>query len=286
MTSLRYGQVLKDFGVTPKKRLGQHFMIDPALLQAVARLMVPDHGQWVAVEIGAGIGTLTRELATRAGKVYAVEMDRDLAPAIQRTCGGLSNLEVIWGDVLDCDLCGSTFRRENPGDRLVLCGNLPYYATSEILYSALVKRCSWDRIAFVVQEEVGERMASPAGTKDFGRLSLWCQYRARVSVAKRISRGSFVPRPDVGSCAVTLEVKSSFPLSPEEEDLLDRISRAVFSKRRKTLLNGLRELVPDRDVLASAIAGTGISAERRPEDLTVDDFVSLVKAVGPLCSGT
>lgn len=286
MTSApRYGQILRDYGITPKKRLGQHFMIDPALLQATARLMIPGDGQWVVLEIGAGIGTLTRELAARARRVYALEMDRDLAPAIEKTCGGIPNLQVIWKNALDYDLRGWTLRQENPDDRLLLCGNLPYYVTSEILYSALVKRCAWDRMAFVVQEEVGDRMAGPAGTRDFGRLSLWCQYRARVAVEKRISKGSFVPRPDVGSCLVTLDMREVFPMSPGEEDLLDRISRSVFSKRRKTLLNGLRELVPDRKALSGALAGAGIRADQRPEDLSAEDFVHLVRAVSPFCAG-
>jgi 16S rRNA (adenine1518-N6/adenine1519-N6)-dimethyltransferase len=283
MPAPRYGEILRDYGVTPKKRLGQHFMIDPALLQAIARLMVPDLGRWTALEIGAGIGTLTRELAGRARRVYALEMDRDLAPAIEKTCGGIPNIHVVWGNALDYDLCGRSLEQENPGDPLLLCGNLPYYVTSEILYSGLVKRCAWDRMAFVVQEEVGDRMSGPPGTRDFGRLSLWCQYRARVVVERRISRGSFIPRPDVGSCLVTLDMRPSFPLSPKGEELLDRISRSVFSKRRKTLLNGLRDIVPDRAALSQALAGAGIRGEQRPEDLGVEEFTCLVIALGPLC---
>ncbi|MEX0974570.1 MAG: 16S rRNA (adenine(1518)-N(6)/adenine(1519)-N(6))-dimethyltransferase RsmA [Bacillota bacterium] len=274
-----YGQVLREYGIFPKKRLGQHFMIDPALLQAIARLMIPEEGPWVAVEIGAGIGTLTREIARRARRVYALEMDKDLAPAIEKTSADLSNLQVIWGDALDFDLTGESVARENPGSPLILCGNLPYYVTSEVLYSALVKRCQWTRMAFVVQEEVGERMAGPAGTRDFGRLSLWCQYRARVVVEKRISKGSFVPRPDVGSCLVTLQMKPEFPLTPQEEGLLDSVSRAVFSKRRKTLQNGLREIVPDREALARLLSQAEIDANRRPEDLLVEEFVRLVKTI-------
>jgi 16S rRNA (adenine1518-N6/adenine1519-N6)-dimethyltransferase len=161
-----------------------------------------------------------------------------------------------------------------------LCGNLPYYVTSELLYSGLVKRCHWNRMAFVVQQEVGERMAAPEGTRDFGRLSLWCQYRAQVAVEKRISKGSFVPRPDVGSCLVTLQIKPEFPLTPQEEVLLDEVSRAAFSKRRKTLLNGLHTLVPDKDLLLAIFSAAAIDPGRRPEDLRVAEFVALVKAIG------
>jgi len=281
----KYGQILREYGVAPKKRLGQHFMIDPALLQSIARLMVPDQGRWAALEIGAGIGTLTRQLAARAEWIYAIEMDRDLLPAVEKTCGDMPNVAWIWSDAMKHDLSGDEIRREHPGARLVLCGNLPYYLTSEILYTALVSRTWWSRMAFVVQEEVGERMAGPSGTKEFGRLSLWCQYRSRVSIDKRISRGSFVPRPDVGSCLVSLEVKPDFPLSVEEEKLLDRVSRSTFSQRRKTLLNALREVVPDRDALVSALAGAGVDPVQRPEDLGVDGFVRVVKAVQPVLGG-
>lgn len=274
-----YGQLLRDYGILPKKRLGQHFMIDPALLRSIAALMIPEQGSHVAVEVGPGIGTLTRELAARAKRVYALEMDRDLAPALQRITDGLANLQVIWGDALDFDLTGETVSRENPGVPLILCGNLPYYVTSEIMYSALTKRCFWNRMAFIVQEEVGDRMTAAPGGRDFGRLSLWCQYRARVAVEKRISKGSFVPRPEIGSCLVTLQVRPDFPLTAEEEGVLDLVSRAVFSKRRKTLRNGVREVVPDRQVLAKILEEAGIDPSRRPEDLCVDEFVRLARAV-------
>jgi len=279
MTSPQYGQILREFGIYPKKRLGQHFMIDPALLRSIAALMIPDEGRFVAVEIGAGIGTLTRELAARAQRVYALEMDRDLAPAIERTTEGLSNVQIIWGDALDFDLSGETVSRDNPEAPLILCGNLPYYVTSEIMYTALVKRAHWNRMAFVVQEEVGERIVATPGSGDPGRLSLWCRYRARVAIEKRISKGSFIPRPDVESCLVTLELKRDFPLTVAEEALLDVISRAVFSKRRKTVQNGLRQVVPDRDVLTSLLEKAAIAPTRRPEEISAEEFVRLTKVI-------
>lgn len=282
----RYGQVLREYGVTPKKRLGQNFMIDPALLQGIARLMVPDQGKWAALEIGAGIGTLTGQIAARAAWVSAVEMDRDLIPAIQQTCAGIPNLTLIFGDALERDLTGADLRLEHPDAALLLCGNLPYYLTSEILYRALVPRAHWSRIAFVVQREVGERMAGPAGSRDFGRLSLWCQYRSRVSIQKRIGRGSFVPRPQVDSCLVVLELDREPPLSVEEEVLLDRLSRAAFSQRRKTLLNTLKEIVEDRDVLAGAMEVASVDPRQRPEDLGVVGFVRLARAIGAILAPT
>lgn len=281
-TGQGYGQVLREFGVSPKKRLGQHFMIDPSLLQAVANLMLPEGGRWVALELGSGIGTLTRELAPRAEWVYAVEMDHDLEEPRLRMTGEISNLTWIWGDALDQDLTASALRERHPDCDLALCGNLPYYITSELLYRALVPRTPWARFSFVVQQEVGERMAGSAGTRNFGRLSLWCQYRAEVAIEKRLSKGSFMPKPDVASCVVSLRMKDRFPLSEDQERFLDVISRAVFSKRRKTVTNGLLEVVPDRALLIDTLTKAGIDPANRPEDLGVGSFVQMALALWPV----
>lgn len=272
-----FGQILSEAKVFPKKRLGQHFMTDPRLLGSIASVIVPDNS-WVAVEVGAGIGTLTRELCQRARWVYALEVDRDLEEAVAQSCAGLTNLTWVWGDALEYDLSGNAARKMHPDAPLVLCGNLPYYITSELLYSALVKRPQWSRMGFVVQEEVGERMAAPPGG-DFGRLSLWCQYRGTPRIERRIPRGAFLPRPDVGSCLVVLEMRSSWELSEEQESLMDVVSRAAFSKRRKTLLNGLQPLYHDKAALASAISACGIDPDRRPEELGVWGFLRLAKGL-------
>jgi len=278
-----YGQILREFEISPKKKLGQHFMIDPGLLQGVAALMLPEGFPWVALELGAGIGTLTRELCRRAEWVYAVEMDRDLAAPSARMIGHLSNLTWIWGDALEvADLTGCKIREEHPDKRLALVGNLPYYITSELLYRSLIPRTPWSRLAFVVQEEVGERMIGRASTRDFGRLSLWCQYRADISLEKRLPPGCFLPKPEVGSCVVTLRMKESFPLAEEQERFLDDISRSVFSKRRKTLANGLTGIIRDKEAAVDALKSSGIDPSQRPEDLGVEGFVALAKALWPV----
>jgi 16S rRNA (adenine1518-N6/adenine1519-N6)-dimethyltransferase len=162
-------------------------MIDPALLQAIARLMVPQEGSYVAVEIGAGIGTLTSELAARVRKVYALEMDESLAPSLARTTGHLPNVQVIWGDALRFDLSGESTSAENPNAPLLLCGSLPYYITSEILYSALCGAKQVDQAGVCGSGGGWRAYGRSPGSKDFGRLSLWCQYRAYVAVEKKIS---------------------------------------------------------------------------------------------------
>jgi len=278
-----YGQIIKNYGVKLKKRLGQHFMTDPRLLEVIASIMVPDK-RWVALEIGSGIGTLTVPLCERANWVYAVEIDRDLERAAEENCKNLSNVTWIWADVLDLDLSGEKLAEKHYGAPLLLCGNLPYYITSQVLYRVLVKRTIWKRLAFVVQQEVGQRIAAVPGTKNFGRVSLWCQYRAKVKIEKKIPKGAFLPRPEVGSCLVTLDICPAFELTEKEEMILDEISRKAFSQRRKTILNSLLGLIPDRKNLLALLTDNGLDPQKRAEDLTVGEYVNLAKILFPVLS--
>ncbi|MGB4327216.1 MAG: 16S rRNA (adenine(1518)-N(6)/adenine(1519)-N(6))-dimethyltransferase RsmA [Bacillota bacterium] len=285
MDDKTYGQVMREHGVKLKKRFGQHFMLDPVLLANVASIMVPDHS-WVALEAGAGLGTLTKELCERAAWVYAVEIDTDLREAVAEVTASLTNLTWIWGDILALDLSGRTLRESHPESPLVLCGNLPYYVTSEVLYSALIPRSEWQKIAFVVQEEVGMRMAQPPGSRDFSRLSLWCQYRGKVTIERKIPKGAFVPAPEVDSCLVSIEIFDDFPLTEEEELVLDEISKRAFSQRRKTLLNTLSPVVGTKEKLLSISEISSIDLSKRPENLSIEDYVVLAKGLLPYSLST
>lgn len=275
-----YGSVLRRFGINPKKRLGQHFMTDANLLKDIARVMVPDPSS-VVMEIGAGPGTLTRELAELANHVYAVELDESFGAVREHMLEGLHNVSWIWGDALKQDLSGHYLRGLYPDSSLVLCGNLPYYITSEVLYSSLIDRPLWKRMAFVVQEEVAKRMAAPEGTRGFSRISLWCQYRAKVNIAGGVPRHVFFPRPDVESSLITLDVRESFPLDEKEERCLAALSKRVFSTRRKTILNALGPLA-DKSQLSQILTGHGLDVMKRPEALTLKEFIVLAQALLPV----
>lgn len=283
MKNTSYSQIMREHGVRLKKRLGQHFMTDPGLLAAVAGTMVLGD-EWVAVEIGAGLGTLTRILCTRARQVCALEIDRELEPAVSDITGEFANLTWIWGDALKYDLSGQTLKETYPTAPLVLCGNLPYYVTSEIIYSAFTGRPAWNRLAFVVQDELGRRMAEPPGSRQFGRLSLWCQYRSRVKVERKIPRGAFLPPPKVDSCLVTMDVYSEFPLTVQEEQVLDEISRKAFSQRRKTVLNSILPLFESKGELLRLGDQYGLDFRKRPEDITIDEYITLARAAAPIIS--
>jgi len=280
-----YGDIIREYRLRLKKRLGQHFMTDPRLLDAIASCAVPDE-TWVVLEIGAGIGTLTRVLCQKAHWVYALELDTSLKEPAEAVCRGLPNLTWIWGDALEYDLSGKKLAEDHPGHPLLVCGNLPYYVTSEVLYRTLIPRVLFRRMFYLVQEEVGERMRARPGTRDFGRLSLWCQYRAHVTLLKRIPKGAFVPPPEVVSCLVRLDMRPSFPLTPQEEKILDQISRAAFSKRRKTIANSLKDVFgPFKEEDSSLpslphfLQKVNLDPRKRAEDLSVDDYVLLAKAL-------
>ena len=281
MSDTSYGQIMREYELKLKKRLGQHFMLDPNLLKTISSIMVPGNS-WVAVEVGAGLGTLTRALCERAQWVYALELDRDLIEPVAAVTGSIANLTWIWGDALKYDLTGKSLRQSHPQSPLVLCGNVPYYVTSEVLYSALIPRSEWKKISFVVQEEVGRRMAEPPGSRDFSRLSLWCQYRGSVTLERKIPRGAFVPPPEVDSSLVTIDIDERFPLTEEEEGVLNEISRAAFSQRRKTLLNSLAPLVGSKEALISVEDISSVSLKKRPEELSLEEYVALTKGLAPI----
>lgn len=281
MSDTSYGQIMREYEIKLKKRLGQHFMVDPNLLKTISAIMVPGNS-WVAVEVGAGLGTLTRALCERAQWVYALELDRDFTEPAAAVTGSIANLTWIWGDALKYDLTGKSLRQSHPQSPLVLCGNVPYYVTSEVLYSALIPRSEWKKISFVVQEEVARRMSEPPGSRDFSRLSLWCQYRGSVTIERRIPRGAFVPPPEVDSSLVTIDMYDRFPLTEEEEDILNEISRAAFSQRRKTLLNSLAPLVGSKQALISIENISSVPLKKRPEELSLEEYVVLTKGLAPI----
>ncbi len=278
MTDISYGQIMSEYGIRLKKRLGQHFMVDPGLLRSIAEHMVPDQ-PCVVVEVGAGVGTLTRELCNRARWVYALEIDRTLESAALRITRDIPNLSWVWGDVREYDLSGAKIKSAYPTMPLVLCGNLPYYITSEIIYSAFINRSLWNRLSFVVQNEHGQRMTELPGSRQFGRLSLWCQYRSKVTMKRKIPPKAFLPPPKVDSCLINMDVYDEFPLNLQEEEMLDRVSRKVFSQRRKTIANSLVPLVGGKDKLLQLGCKYEIDLTKRPEEMTMIEYITLAKVL-------
>ena len=260
-------------GLRPKKRLGQNFLIDRNALDKIAAAcgVGPDTN---VLEIGPGLGTLTRELAATSARVVCVEADKALEPVLNETLAGLPNIEIIISDFLKLDM-------DKFDGKWVVVGNLPYYITSPIIAKLIDARAHIDRVLVMVQREVARRLSAAAGSEDYGSLTVFVQFYCDVESVVRVSRNVFYPVPEVDSEMVRLTVRDRPRADVPDEALFFRVVRAAFGKRRKTLLNALStsdELGWSRDEAAAALASSGIDAGRRGETLTIGEFAALACA--------
>lgn len=270
-------RALRTFGIRPRKRWGQHFLVSRRALDhalAAADLTRDD----TVLDIGAGLGTLTAALAQHAGRVIAVEVDRTLLPALRAAAAPHANVQVIAADIMTADL-GSLFGN-GAGPRKVVA-NLPYNLASALVVALLERPVGLRRLVVTVQREVAERMAASPGGKDYGILSVAVQYRADVSIVARVPASAFFPPPDVESAVVRLDVRSQPACAVRDEALFFRVVRAAFGQRRKTVRNALAGGMPLTPGDAEAACGLGgIAPLRRGETLSLQEFAVLADAVG------
>jgi len=269
--------VLRRTGLAPKRSFGQNFLVSPHVVEAIAKACVPDAetGRARVLELGAGTGVLTRALATRAKSVVAVERDRDLVPVLGDELGDVpeGRLRIVEGDAQAADareLLGD-FDAESPR---VLCGNLPYQITGRLLERAVVHAEDVERVVFMVQLEVADRLAAEPGSKTYGALTVFVRAAFRVRKLFDVSKGSFHPPPDVTSAVVMLEPER--PRRAAETDLFRQVVKAAFGARRKTLRNAWSSL-GESAVVAAAAERAGISLDARGETLDVDRFAAMTR---------
>ena len=231
----------------------------------------------MVLEIGPGIGTMTQYLAEAAGKVVAVEIDRNLLPILQETLADYDNVKVIHADVLSLDL-EKLVQEENGGRPIKVVANLPYYITTPIIMALFEQHVPLANVTVMVQKEVAARMKSGPGSKDYGALSLAVQYYAEPYIVANVPCNCFMPRPNVDSAVIRLTRYEEPPVQVKDEKMLFKIIRASFNQRRKTLQNGLNnssELNFTKDQIAAAIAEAGFSPSVRGEALTLEQFACL-----------
>ncbi len=272
--------VLQKYGFNFQKKYGQNFLIDTHVLNKIVDA-AGITGDDLVLEIGPGIGTLTQYLAERAGRVIAVEIDRNLIPILQDTLAEYDNVTVINEDILKLDL-EKLVREENGGRPIKVAANLPYYITTPIIMGLLEKRVPVDSITVMVQKEVAMRMQAGPGTKDYGALSLAVQYYAEPYLAANVPQNCFIPRPDVSSAVIRLKVHDVPPVQVKDEKLLFDLIRASFNQRRKTLLNSLsnsQALSFAKSDIAEAVERAGLAANVRGEALTLEQFAALAEAL-------
>jgi 16S rRNA (adenine1518-N6/adenine1519-N6)-dimethyltransferase len=267
--------LLRRHGLRPRKRWGQNFLIDRNTLDNVLR--AADVGPDDAVlEIGPGLGTLTRELAQRARRVAAVEIDPLLVDLLRsETLADLPSVEVAHADALELDLAALF------GDETwKAVANIPYYITTPLIERLLAVRSRLERIVLMVQREVAARLTAAPGSDDYGCLSIFAQFYTVPELTARVSRHAFLPPPGVDSAIVRLLIRREPAAPVREEARFFQVVRAAFEQRRKTLLNALTT-IPDvtRDVAAAALSHAGIDPTRRGETLAIPEFARLADAL-------
>lgn len=255
--------VLSRHGFTFSKALGQNFIINPGVCPRIAEEGGAGNGVGV-LEVGAGIGVLTAELAKRASKVVCVELDTRLLPVLDETLGEFDNVKIINGDILKVDL-HRILEDEFGNMPVVVCANLPYYITSPVIMRLLESRLKIDSVTVMVQKEAAVRLCADVGSRDSGAVTVAVNYYAEAQKLFDVSRGSFMPSPNVDSAVIRLDILKNPPIEVSDEKFFFSMVKAAFSQRRKTASNGIS-------------AGTGISKPTVIEAIEAADLSPTVRA--------
>lgn len=265
--------ILGRYGLHPKKRLGQNFLIDRNVLNRIvdsAELSPEDN----ALEIGPGLGTVTYELADKAKQVVAVEADDQLIPVLQETLTGKDNVKLVKADFLALDL-EKDFNEWFGGGKCAVVANLPYYITTPIITRLIDVKGRVERIVLMVQKEVAARLLAKPATNDYGSLTVLVQYHCKVETVMQVSRNVFYPPPEVDSTVVRLTPLPSPSVEAADEKLFFRIVRAAFGQRRKTLLNTLATLGWEKPKINEILQNVGIDPVRRGETLSLEELAKV-----------
>ena len=270
--------LLAEHGFHFSKAKGQNFLIASWVPESIARESGVEKDVGV-LEIGPGIGPLTQQLALRAGKVCAVEVDERLKPILGLTVGEFDNVEIVWGDILKRSI-PELVAEKLPGLRPMACANLPYYITSPILTALLEAEC-FEAVTVMVQKEVAQRIAARPGTADYSAFTVFCQYYAQPELLFDVPAHCFLPQPKVTSAVITLRTRKSRPWEILDTDVFFRTVRASFAMRRKKLSNGLASGFPElgKAGAEAIIAQCGFPETVRGETLGIAEFAKIANAI-------
>ncbi len=259
-----------------KKKFGQNFLITEAVPKRIAAECGAGEEDGV-LEIGPGIGTLTKELSSVAKKVVAVEIDTDLIPILGDTLADCDNVKVIHADIMKVDL-KELVDREFPGMKVSVCANLPYYITTPVLMQLIeTVGVSFENITVMVQKEVTDRICAVAGTENYGAITASIRYRYEAKRLFTVSAGNFMPAPRVDSAVLRLTKYAEQPVVAKHPEMMFKVITAAFAQRRKTLTNALLAAFPQygREKITEAITSCGFAADVRGEKLDVAGFAAL-----------
>ncbi|MDG5789973.1 16S rRNA (adenine(1518)-N(6)/adenine(1519)-N(6))-dimethyltransferase RsmA [Evansella sp. AB-P1] len=280
-TPQRTKKILEKYGFTFKKSLGQNFLIDTNILRRIvesAKLMETSG----VIEVGPGIGALTEQLAKKAEKVVAYEIDKRLIPILQETLSPYEHVKVINQDILKSNVKQMLDEEFKQDQDIAIVANLPYYVTTAILMKLLEEELPIRSIVVMIQKEVAERIAASPNSKDYGSLSIAAQFYAISETVFTVPRTVFVPQPNVDSAILRLTIRDKPPVSVTDKDFFFEVVRASFTQRRKTILNNLSQYFNStlsksevEDILQSA----KIEPKRRGESLSMEEFAILAETL-------
>lgn len=272
--------VMEKNGFQFSKALGQNFLINPSVCPRMAALSGAADCAG-AVEIGPGIGVLTYELSQAAKKVVAVELDKRLLPVLDETLADCDNVKIINADVMKLDLRRVIAEEFGGGEEVAVCANLPYYITSPVIMRLLEERLPITAVTVMVQKEAAERLCAPPGTRACGAVSAAVRYYAEPEVLFDVSRGSFMPAPNVDSAVIQLKIRKTPAVSVRDEKLFFRVVKAAFAQRRKTAVNSISNTMGiQKQRVAEAFESAGIPENARAEALALEAFAALADRLG------
>ena len=266
--------LMTEAGITFRKEFGQNFLTNRIIPEDIADGCT-DNPESLIIEIGPGIGCLTAELASRYRRVVAIEIDKGLIPVLDKTLAEFDNVTVINADVMKIDL-KSIVEEYSDGMPVSVCANLPYYITTPILMYLLESGIKFSTITVMVQNEVASRLCAAAGSSDYGAITAVLGYYGAVKKLFKVSRGCFIPAPNVDSAVVRIDLFDEPLYKPKNEKLFRNVIKAAFEMRRKTLQNALSaKLGFKKELITEAILSIGHPENVRGERLNTEDFVKL-----------
>ena len=265
---------MESHGIKFRKEFGQNFLIEPSVPENIADSAVSEKTEAV-IEIGPGIGCLTKQLAFRAPAVTAVEIDRGLIPILKVTLGEFDNVRVINEDILKCDI--RTLVEGYDERKVAVCANLPYYITTPIIMHLLESGVRFESITVMVQNEVASRLCAEAGNSEYGAITAVLKYYGKAEKLFVVSAGCFMPAPKVSSAVIKITPYEQKPYNPRDEKLFFSLIRGAFAQRRKTLVNALSHELPSftKQQITDAVVGCGFDVNIRGEKLDCADFCAL-----------
>ncbi len=264
--------VLSKYGFSFSKSMGQNFLINPSVCPKMACQYSSDD---CVIEVGPGIGVLTYELAKNCKKVVSIELDKRLLPILSDTLGEFDNVKIINDDILKIDL-HKLLENEFSSNQVSVCANLPYYITSPVIMRLLEEKLNLKNITVMVQKEAGMRICAKPATRESSAITIAVRYYCDPEILFHVSKGSFMPAPNVDSCVIRLNLHKKPPVTLTSEEMFFKVVKSAFSQRRKTILNTLSfGMKLSKDEIRTILGNVNIPENFRAEQLTLQNFADI-----------